>query len=223
MEKRKVIALGLMVLMMLGGCSEGDNEDSYMDMPNADENVFAVFEGVWSIDDTPIEQTFPMACQTNGSQPFVKFPSLPYKAIVNRVMGGKTNHMTLEESMDKSEEDCASTNDVNDFSIVEPVVAPTLTLSPVGYSSTANYYGQASSTHETYEPLSFGMTSADEGTLTVTLGMLPGESTFVIGETAANCLLVVKRVIITYPNSGQRTWVLDPEMRMAFISTKRLK
>ena len=67
------------------------------------------------------------------------------------------------------------------------------------------------------------VTSADEGTLTVTLGMLPGESTFVIGETAANCLLVVKRVIITYPNSGQRTWVLDPEMRMAFISTKRLK
>lgn len=202
---RKVIVLGLTGLLLVA-CSIGSGDESEYNMePSNKSDVIAqtektVFEGVWSIDDMPVEQSHTLTYYTKGDSTFIVFPTFPYEAVVRLFLP-----------------------DVQNFHLTEP--APlTFPLVQVGYSHVNNYYEQAQTPEQGTEnwPVMFSVTTAEESSFTVSLSILPSESTFAISKTAANCLLVVKRMKISYPNEQPRTWVLNPERRLTFISTRRL-
>ena len=95
-------------------------------------------------------------------------------------------------------------------------------LSSVGYSTSADYYSGSTSASNTYGQLVFQMEDADGSTVDVTLDLVPTASTAVVSQTYASCILTVKRITTT-DNSGKSTiWVLNPERKMTFTSTKRL-
>lgn len=224
MEIRKKIALGLIGLL-LAACSTGDADNEFSsDLPVSANDVTAdtAFEGVWSIDDTPLDQTFTIVYQTRKGKPLVMFPTFPYKPVLNRVIGGMEKTDVAGGATIGNTDNSLDMIVSGDYSIVPSATSPTLELSSVGYSSSANYFEQSNSKQGEDGLLLFGLVSARGDNLTVTLGLQSNETTFVVSEAAANCILMVKRVTVAETNGEKRTWVLNPAMRMTFVSTRKL-
>ena len=194
------IAFVLTALLMTA-CSIGDDESIGADMVySPDMNQAAIaFEGVWAVDDTPVSETAVVSFVPNGDGMRMTFTSFPCEGVVSSLLSD-LQHLKRSGA-------------------TQPQM---MLLSSVGYSTSADYYSGSTSASNTYGQLTFQMEDADGSTVDVTLDLVPTASTAVVSQTYASCILMVKRIATT-DNSGKSTiWVLNPERKMTFTSTKRL-
>ncbi|MBQ8462608.1 MAG: hypothetical protein IJ544_00630 [Prevotella sp.] len=194
----KMLCIGLLACL-LAACSVEDGDDISTEYFDANQ-VAMTFEGVWNIDGTPAEQPSLLTYANQGDQQTVTLQAFPYDVALSTL-----------------------TPDLQDYQVVEPATAPTFTLSPIGYSASANYTEMLTSKGEDYGHIQFGAISTDGDEVSVVLDLLPSKSTFVVSETTANCILMVKRLHLTRADGQQRTWALNPERRLTFTSTRRTR
>lgn len=214
----KEIRITLMVLagLLMAACSEGEDGDDSVNYsfnpteengnpsPSGSELVDTImYEGIWSIDGTPLEQRYTIAYVVDyqrGSE-IVKFPTFPYQAIAEHVL-----------------------TDAKVADIVEPDRLSGLSINYVGKSAANSYYDAITgSTDNDYWPLSSYMViTEDEGSIILTLGLNYDESVLSFSKTSASCILVVPRVKLYYDDDRHRTLELSPAMKLTFVSTKLL-
>ena len=211
------------ILMMLAGllmtaCTtgeDGDYSDSYLNNPtekqeNGDPSPSdselvdtIVFEGIWSIDGTPLEQHYSIVCilDYQRNRESVKFLTFPYQAVAEHVL-----------------------TDTQIADIVEPDRLVELLINYVGKSAEYSYYDAVTESAANYSwPLSsYAVRTEDEGTIVLTLGLKYNESVLSFSKTSANCILVVPTVELYYDDDRHRTLELNPAMKLSFVSTKRL-
>lgn len=191
----------VLTALLMTACSIGDDESIGADMmysPDMNQTAI-VFEGVWAVDDTPVSETAVVSFVPSGDGMRMTFTSFPCEGVVSSLLSD-LQHLKRSGA-------------------TQPQM---LSMSSVGYSASADYFSGSTSASSTYGQLTFQMEDADGSTVDVTLELLPTASTAVVSQTYANCILMVK-CITTTDNSGKSTiWVLNPERKMTFTSTKRL-
>ena len=70
--------------------------------------------------------------------------------------------------------------------------------------------------------LSYYVKTPDEGTIVITLGLDYSQSVFSFSDTSAGCILVLQHVEMYYEDGRHKTLVLNPAIKLTFVSTKRL-
>lgn len=218
MKMKRIRIIGLLLAgLLMTACSEGedgDYSDSYLNNPtgkqeNGDPSPSdselvdtIVYEGIWSIDGTPLEQRYTIAYVLDyhrGSE-IVKFLTFPYQAIAEHVL-----------------------TDSRVVGIMDPARSFGLLINYVGKSYSESYYDAiVGDTSDDTIPLAYNVRTEDEGTIILTLGLNYDESVLSFSKTSANCILVVPRVKLYYDDDRHRTLELSPAMKLTFVSTKRL-
>lgn len=191
---KKIILFGLLGLL-LAACSDADDGAYQSDMKNAIDGELC-FEGVWSINDVPVEGTYTTVSYPDMGGMYVCFKTFPYQALVNDMLK-ETKVTDIDEES-------------NDFAV---------RVSMVGNSATNSYYN---ADQATYQYMSLAVITQDQGRTTVRLGLNPGNSIFSFSEKAASCVLVVERVEMYNEEGQHKTLVLNPTRKLTFVSTKRL-
>lgn len=210
------------ILMMLTGllmtaCTTGEDgnySDSYLNNPtekqeNGDPSPSdselvdtIVYEGIWSIDGTPLEQQYTVACIYNISrgQQTVTFPTFPYQAIAEHAVP-----------------------DMKVVGIIQPAQPFELEITLLGYSEMAAYYSSYSSGKDySWSSFTYTVITEDEGHIGIKLGLNYEESAYSLSRTSANCILIVNQLELYYDDDRHRTLELNPAMKLTFVSTKRL-
>ncbi|MBR1447564.1 MAG: hypothetical protein IJ588_02305 [Prevotella sp.] len=191
-----ILCMGLLACL-LAACSVDDEADA--SPKYFDTNMMGVtFEGVWNIDGTPAEQTSLLIYSYENALQTVTFSKFPYDVALSTLMP-----------------------DLQGYRAVEPSTPPTFILSSIGYSASANYAGIISSKGEDYAYIPFEAIGTDGDAVSIVLDLSPSKSTFVVSETTANCILMVKRLHLTRADGQQQTWALNPERKLTFTSTKK--
>ncbi len=198
---RKIVFV--LTALLMAACSTGDDEPINMDAeyfsPSNKNQVAMVFEGVWAVGDIQVSGTAVVSFMLSGDGMRMTFPSFPYKGVFSSLLP-----------------------DLQHLNNSEAAQSPVLSMGSVGYSASANYYSGTTSTGNPSGQLAFQMKDADGSTVIVTLDLETTTSTAVIGQNYANCILMVKRIITTDSNRKPTIWVLNPERKLTFTSTKRL-
>lgn len=201
--KKILFAVGLAAAV--AACSTDDGEvTNPMEEPYYNDSIgmlaSASFEGFWMVDDEPLEQAYVLTLMEKNGLPCLTLNTFPYQAVANKL---------LPESLQL-------------VSVMPSVLPPTLYLKQVGYSEHNNYYQQEATNSSPYVPISFNAKTADGTETMVTLELLPSASTCVISQEAADCLLAVKRIEVRPVDGQPRQWMLNPERKLTFTSTKRI-
>ena len=206
---KRFLLFGLMGLLLVA-CSK-DEVDDINNIAAFNAANWQTFEGVWSIDGTPVEQTYTITYNLKNTGKEVYFKDFPYQAVVECMLT-KINGVTTAD-------------------IKTPDHGFTMSASLVGQSEENNYYNASSAQGLFYEkssnvkerPLSFEVKTQDNGTIIYTLGLDYNESIFSVSNTATSCVLVVQRVEITNEDGSQKTLMLNPARKMTFVSTKKIE
>ena len=199
MNMKRFILFGLMGLL-LAACSEGDDDSSVDLHTSVSPTTYrALYEGVWTVDGTTLEQTYNVSYFRKETAQYVMFPTFPYEYLVKSIFP-----------------------EIG-VSIGQPMTQQLMTLSSVGYSASANYYVNTFDNADSPQRISLNVVPAGGEPFTLAYDLLPEMLTFVSNETSASCILTLKRVEITYADGQQKTLVLNPERIMTFTSTKRVE
>ncbi len=216
MKMKRIRIIGLLLTgLLMTACSEGEDGDDSVNYsfnpteengnpsPSGSELVDTImYEGIWSIDGTPLEQRYTIAYVLDyhrGSE-IVKFLTFPYQAIAEHVL-----------------------TDSRVVGIMDPARSFGLLINYVGKSYSESYYDAiVGDTSDDTIPLAYNVRTEDEGTIILTLGLNYDESVLSFSKTSANCILVVPRVKLYYDDDRHRTLELSPAMKLTFVSTKRL-
>lgn len=199
--KKILFAVGLAVAV--AACSTDDG-DAMMENPNYDDSkemlASVSFEGVWSIDDEPLGQTYVLTLSEKNGLPCLMLNTFPYKAVANKL---------LPESLQLA-------------TVMPSVQPPSLYLQQVGFSELNSYYQQDATNSSPSVPISFNALTVDGTETMVTLELLPSVFTCVVNQEAADCILAVKRIEVMPVDGQPRQWMLNPERKLTFTSTKRI-
>ena len=199
--KMKRLFIFCLMGLLFAACSK-DEEDVYNNCFEGPNHSVIRYQGIWSIDDEPIEQTFTIVYSNGIGGVLVGFPSFPYQAFTDRVL-----------------------TEVKVTEIVKQERPFQIQVSMTGNSMYNNYYKADNSIlfggSATY--LSYDVLTQDVGKITVRLGLNPANSVFSFNSTAASCILVVDHVDIDYENGEHKTLELSPVRKLTFVSTKRIK
>lgn len=216
MKMKRIRIIGLLLAgLLMTACSEGEDGDDSVNYsfnpteengnpsPSGSELVDTImYEGIWSIDGTPLEQRYTIAYVLDyhrGSE-IVKFLTFPYQAIAEHVL-----------------------TDSRVVGIMDPARSFGLLINYVGKSYSESYYDAiVGDTSDDTIPLAYNVRTEDEGTIILTLGLNYDESVLSFSKTSASCILVVPRVKLYYDDDRHRTLELSPAMKLTFVSTKRL-
>ena len=200
MNMKKIILFGLMGLL-LAACSEGDDDPVTDSHTSVSPTTYrALYEGVWTIDGITLEQTYSVSYFRKEETSYVMFQAFPYEFLVKSIFP-----------------------EIGAFSIGQPSTQLLMTLSSVGYSTSAFYYENTFDNADSPQRISMNVVPAEGEPFTLAFDLLPDILTFVSNETSASCILTLKRVEITYADGQQKTLVLNPERIMTFTSTKRVE
>lgn len=192
-----LIALTALILVC---CTTDDGAEMGYTTASVNETAATIsFEGVWSVDNVAIEQTYIVTQFFEAGIPCIAFVTFPYEAVMARLLP------QVQQPV----------------SVPQPSQPPIIHLQQVGYSVSADYYEQASSSSSAYERITFGARGEDGTQFTVALDLLPSGSTFMVGQQSATCILSVKRIELTAAEGQPRLWVYNPEHILTFTSTKR--
>lgn len=199
MKIRRIIGLLLAGLLLTSCGTDDEADDNYTECSG---NNAILYEGIWSIDDAPIEQSYYISFRQSA----VVFQTFPYQAVLDSLMP-----------------------DLKDCHVVEHSLPPVITLTIVGNTGANSYYnmdqyqmtydGKYEGTNE--KRITFDAITPSGDTLTIKLGLLYDQSVFSFSETAASCILVVKQVFVTDADGEQRVVVMNPERKLTFVSIKR--
>ena len=199
--------------LMVTACSTGDDDDLlFVDLRSRIDSIdrqIVDYEGKWSIDGVPVEQTYTVTYVFNqdNDEMEVVFPTFPYQAATEHILP-----------------------DVNVTNCVMPR-ALSLQISLVGQSMKNNYFNavEAVSMVGKIDALDFGLKqlsyyvkTPEEGTIVITLGLDYSQSVFSFSDTSAGCILVLQHVEMYYEDGRHKTLVLNPAIKLTFVSTKRL-
>lgn len=196
MNMKKIILFGLLGLL-LAACSVADDESADFFNDSDYMSTSTVYEGVWSINDVPVEQTFSVVCYYQSGQLVkVAFPTFPLRAVAESIL-------TESKVTDIDEEN-------DDFAVW---------VSMVGNSAMNNYYN---ADQATYQHMSFGVITQDQRKATLKLNLNPANSVFSFSNSAASCVLAVERAELTYEDGEHKTLALNPARKLTFVSTKRM-
>lgn len=205
MKIRKII-LSLLAGLLMASCSTDDREVGSASMM-ADNDSILSFEGVWSVNDVPVEQTYALSCSYHNGQQYVMFYSFPFEAVTAYILP-----------------------DVKVAGGAEPLMTMTMRLAHVGNSDMSEYYNAVSAAQtatdknssEQSARLSYKVITQEEGPVVVTLGLLTDQSVFSLSNKAFGCILMVEHVEMDYADGRHRKLVLNPARKLTFVSTKRL-
>lgn len=199
---KRIILFGLTALL-LAACST-DDVDDFNNIEMSSNQGDISYEGIWSIDDEPVEQYYTVAYgqDESGTVMIVSFPTFPYQALADQIL-----------------------RDINIAEIPEQTKDFQMRVSMVGNSVTCSYYDVSEvKTHEasgTY--LTFDVVTKEARKVTVKLGLQTDECIFSFSDNAASCVLVVECAELTYEDGEHKTLVVDPVRKMTFVSTKRTR
>ena len=201
----KRLLLLAMAALLLTACSVDEEESNYLEQPSTN-NVESAFEGVWSIDGTPLPSTYTVTL----TQHYAHFTTFPYHDVAEHFMA-TISSSTQNEGMDGT-----------DFYILEPATPPALYYMPVGYTASYNYNEIVPPSDTSYfQSLTFGLTNADAQQLTVTLNLVPSLSTIVRTSDELSCILTINQMTITFSDGQQLCQVFNPTHQLTFTSTKK--
>ena len=196
MNMKKIILFGMLGLL-LAACNTSDDETYENSMKGVMDAIGKElrFEGVWSINDVPVEGTYTTVCHPDMEGMYV-FKTFPYQALVNDML--KDAQIT---DIDEENSNLA------------------VQVSMVGNSATNCYYN---ANQAMYQYMSFDVITQDEGRATVKLGLDSANSVFSFSDKSASCILVVERVEMDYENGQHKTLALSGVRKLTFVSTKKL-
>lgn len=200
--KTRSIWMWLLATLLLTACSVDDDTAQYdLNDSNKTAEEDMAFEGVWSIDDEPIAQTYTVVWAYQNGHPAVVLPTFPYEAVLKHLLP-----------------------ELGNSQVKTPDVPAIISIAPVGFTSNSSYYEvMRPDIQQGYaydSSLMFEAIIAD-GAVKVTLGLLVDKSVFSNSLTSANCILFIKTVKTVDADGQQRTLALNPERVMTFVSTKR--
>ena len=203
MKMKRIRIIGLLLAgLLLTGCAA--DEDLGVNNGIAEENGGSVFyEGIWSIDDTPIEQDYMIAWTYKDSNPAIVLPNFPYQAVLDNLLP-----------------------EFQGSRVKEPATPSVIQLGYVGYTSANSYYDASSNNNVDGSPyegfLLFDIITDDETPLSAELHLISNQSVFSFNNTSANCVLTIDKAYIYKDGDKPRVVVLNPERKLTFVSTKRL-
>lgn len=207
---KKLFILPCLVAALAVACTTDDATDAAMADSQEYSNAVAevsLFEGVWSLDDTPFGQKYELEHYVSGAVQRIVLRTFPYQQVLAQLLPNP-----------------------DDISNAGTDQHPMLTLAPIGHSALATYSevvdasdGAAEVFDSPKTEIPFRARLADGTVVEVSLELQASESTFVLSDMAASCILSVRRVVMTYPDGERTIRALNPARTLTFISAKKTR